>query len=203
MLISVANQPTQRSVESLAATIIFKAMAKRDMSKQETSTHIHENELYESDGNVVTLSLGDEVRYFQGNLQAKTNFQKYLNRGNEDVPVAITVRNINGPTNTKIITKRVSELNFMEFYTQYSDAFIKGEKMHLQTRRNKDKLVIQTIPDTDGNPNGKYYSQYCEYSLRKFKPVSEEAINLLDEESDKQNPQPDDWIRTWKKFVES
>ena len=69
-LVDLVNATNSKSVTSLAAKIVFKAMGKRDMSTQEVACLIYDKDLYETDINFVHLSLGDDATYYRGTVTA-------------------------------------------------------------------------------------------------------------------------------------
>ena len=68
-------------------------------------------------------------------------------------------------------------------------------------RKNKKNLVLITNPKYNANPEHKTFPKYAENCLKQFKPVYQDALNLLDNQTDKTNPKDEDWIRSWNKFV--
>ena len=117
------------------------------------------------------------------------------------------------------VTKKVSELNLFEFYTEFSDVKFSEEieeeivdgvdqfrtvsvpTLVYRSQKKKDKLVLITLPDLYPNENSDLYPRYCEFALKKFKSVIGDKKWLLDGlEEDSNNPTDADWIRSWETF---
>ena len=115
------------SIMSLAARLIFKASGKRDMSAQEVASITDKNQIYDTDINFVTVSLGDDALFRGGTLERKTHFIKYLTRPlNDENLYQVRVRKTNKPNQfeEKGVTyqmKNLRQLSFMDFYTFHSD----------------------------------------------------------------------------------
>ena len=56
-------------------------------------------------------------------------------------------------------------------------------------------------PKFNANPEHKTFPKYAENCLKQFKPVHGDAMNLLDNQTDKTNVQDEDYIRSWNKYV--
>ena len=88
-------------------------------------------------------------------------------------------------------TKKVSimDMCFIEFYqhvTTIRNDNVKDKKM-IRTRDKTDNLVINTFPELSPQKESPMYSEYCKYSLRKYKVVDREQ-DLLSLPCDLSNP---------------
>ena len=66
---NIADQKTDMSEKSFLLTLASKNLSSRDQSSQEVAINIDKRELYWSDLNFVSLSLGDRAKVFRNDLR--------------------------------------------------------------------------------------------------------------------------------------